>query len=129
MVQNYFQILSQNLKQCFQNKKKIMVVRVFVRIYTKLWQILIEFYIEFYNLYGCIFHWLRTTLLIIKEEIMVLFIPSVCAKIVTLKIFPPAKISIYCERFFLEIIFFISAMIIYVVIFQIYNVFKRFRAT
>ena len=97
---------------------------MFVKIYTKSLQILVEFY----NLNGFILNWLPTTWLIMKQEIMVFFIPSACAKIFTPETFPWAKISISCEKFFKEIIF-INAMIIYVVIFQINNVFKRFRAT
>ena len=102
--------------------KKIIVVRMFIKICTKSLQILVKFY----SLYGFIFNWLPITLLIMKY---LFFIPSVCATIFTQETFPREKIYISCEKLFKKIIIFINAMIIYIVIFQINNIFKRFRAT
>ena len=105
--------------------KKIIVVRMFIKIYTKVLQILIEFY----NLYGFIFSWLPTTLLIMKKKLWFFSFLLFLYKLSHRKYFLGQKFIFFVKSFFKKIIFLINVMLTYVVIFQINNVFKRFHAT
>ena len=61
--------------------KEIIEVRMFIKIYTKS----LQTSIVFYNLYWLIFNRLSTTKLIKKREIVILFIPSVRAKVIAVE--------------------------------------------